>query len=49
MIFKNLLVLREIYGRIESELLCCNILSTTLVGLDFEIKPYDRCVSNKLI
>ena len=48
-IFLYLLVLREIYGCIESALLWYNLFSITLEGLGFEINPYDRCVANKVI
>ena len=44
-----LLVLRTIYGFIESALLWYNIFSTILEGIGFEINPYDRCVSNQII
>ena len=44
-----LLVLREIYGFIESELLWYNIFSKTIDILGFEINPYDRCVANNVI
>ena len=44
-----LLVLRSIYGWIDSEFLWYKILSTKFEGLDFEINPYDRCVAKKII
>ena len=44
-----LLLLRAIYGCIESALLWYNIFSTTIEGIGFEINPYERCVSNIII
>ena len=44
-----ILALRAIYGCIKSELLRCNIFSTTLEGLGFKINPYYRCVEKKVI
>ena len=44
-----LLLLRAIYGCIESALLWYNIFSTTIEGIGFEINPYERCVSNRII
>ena len=44
-----LLVLKEIYGSIESKLLWYNILSTTIEGLGFEIHSYDGYFANYVI
>ena len=44
-----LLLLRVIYGCIESALLWYNIFYTTLEGLVFERNPCDRCVAKKVI
>ena len=44
-----LLVIREIYGCIESALMWYKSLSTPLYGMGFEINPYDICVVNKII
>ena len=43
------IVLRAIYGCIDSALLWYKFLSKTLEGLVFLINPYDRCVANKVI
>ena len=43
-----LLVLRSIYGCINSALLWYNLSSTTLEALGFEINPHYRCVPNKV-
>ncbi len=42
-------VLRAIYGCLESALLWYNLYSSTLVGMIFELNPYDLCVANKMI
>ena len=44
-----ILVIREIYGCIESALLWYNLFSTTIQGLVFEIKTYHKCVANKVL
>ena len=44
-----LLILRAIYGSIDSTLLWYQLFSTKLECLGFEIKPYDKCVSNTVI
>ena len=45
----NILMIRAVYGYIESALLWYNLISKTIEGLSFEINPYDICVSNKVI
>ena len=42
-------VLKAIYGCIESALLWCDLYSTTLQNMGFDINQVDRCVSKKLI
>ena len=44
-----ILVLRAIFGCIDSTLLLYILFSTTLEGLCFEINSYDRCVANNMI
>ena len=44
-----LLVLRNIYGCIQSALLWYNLFYRTLEGLGFEINTYDKCVKKKVI
>ena len=43
------LILKEIYGMIESSLVWYDFFSTTQPDLGFKINPYERCISNKLI
>ena len=47
--FLYLFLLGEIYDCIESALLWYNLFSETLEVLGFEINPYDKCVTNKVI
>ena len=54
-IYKNgikvlyLIILRALYGCIQSALLWYNLYSSTLVKEGFTINPYDKCVANKVI
>ena len=43
------LILKEIYGMIDSALLWYDLFSTTLLDLEFKLNPYERCIINKLI
>ena len=43
------LVLKEIYGMIESALLWYNFFSATLSYLVFKINLYERCIEKKLV
>ena len=43
------LVLKAIYGMIESALLWYELFTTTVTGLCFELNLYDRCLANKMI
>ena len=42
------MVLKVIYGYIESALRWCELFSETLEKESFAINPYDRCVANKM-
>ena len=44
-----MVILRALYGCIQSALLWYNLYSKTLVEEGFVINPYDRCVANKVI
>ena len=44
-----LIILRALYGCIQSALLWYNLYSNTLVEEGFIINPYDKCVANKVI
>ena len=44
----DILVLRTIYGCIESALQWYKLYSETLTEKCFELNPYDRCVENKV-
>ena len=55
MIYENgikvlyLIILRALYGCIQSALLWYNLYSSTLVEEGFTINPYNKCVANKVI
>jgi hypothetical protein len=42
-------ILKALYGCIEYALWWYDLYPTTLKGMCFEIKCYDRCVANKII
>ena len=44
-----LIILRALYGCIQSALLWYNLYSSTLVEEGFTINQYDKCVANKMI
>ena len=44
-----MLVLRSIYGCIESALQWYKLYSEKLMKKVFELNPYDRCVANKMV
>ena len=44
-----LIILRALYGCIQSALLWYNLYLNTLVEEGFIINPYDKCVANKVI
>ena len=44
-----ILVLYAIYGCIESALQWYKLYSKTLMAKVFQLNPYDRCVSNKMV
>ena len=44
-----IMILRALYGCLESALLSFNLYLTTRVNLEFEINLYCRCVANKVI
>ena len=42
-------LLKALYGCIKSALLWYELFSGTLIGMGFELNPYDNCVANKKI
>ena len=42
-------LIKALYGCVQSALLCYKLFSTTLVGMGFELNPYDLCVANAII
>ena len=42
-------LLKAMYGTLTAPLLWYELFAKTLVGLGFEINPYDTCVANKII
>ena len=44
-----MLILKLIYGMIESYLTCYDLFSTKLSYLGFKLNPYEQCIVNKLI
>ena len=43
------LILKAVYGMIESALLWYDLFSTTLLDSGFKLNPYERCIENKFI
>ena len=43
------LILKSVYGIIESALLWYDFFSTTLSDLGLKLNPYERCIANKII
>ncbi|KAG7372996.1 reverse transcriptase RNA-dependent DNA polymerase [Nitzschia inconspicua] len=41
--------LKALYGCVKSALLWYNLLASTLIGMGFELNPYDSCVANKMV
>ncbi len=42
-------LMKALYGCVQSALLWYKLFSSTLVGLGFELNPYDLCVANAII
>ena len=44
-----MLILKAIYGMIDSALLWYDFFSTILSDLGFKLNPYEKCITNKVI
>ena len=44
-----MLILKAIYGMIESDIIWYDLLSTTLSYLGLKRNPYEQCIAHKLI
>ena len=45
----HLMLYKAMYGTVRSAILCCTLLTETLVDLGFKLNQYDLCITNSTI